>query len=309
MVQTVSQLGRAFRDTNVRPCDGEIIHIYNRTHDEVEADFDRYLTRAPLCINNPYNITKSLDATGWNPANEFFCILVNKCNKAGSYRFMLFHEDRLTFAIETPVDRGDSIVYYAGNGEMPANGKYDVKIDDPNGNLITHKTFTLINYPTPPIPPEPPEPIPIPPTVAGIFASIASYFYSLATEYGTIWLLGDVIYDNTWTIGNLFKGVASRFTTWESGLRSIITNIENLRKQISVLTTTIIGFLNWSEIKLSAVATWDILEESADSIVSKATSQVLGVYTSLDNWLDSKRAKVIHWVEDEFEHILDEVFK
>lgn len=148
--QTVTALGRHFRCTNVNACDGQKIQIYNRTHEEVEADVAAYCTYAPLCIGDPYG--SIIDATGWNnpDVNELFCIVINDTNKAGDYTFYLYYEDTLTFSFTVSCEIGESVFWYAGNGEVPGNGNYQVDIRDPDGITVATRTFTLINYPEEP---------------------------------------------------------------------------------------------------------------------------------------------------------------
>ena len=151
LAQTVSALGRAFKDTNTGvACDGETIQIYNRTHDEVEADIAAYLTYAPFCIVDTYGSV--IDAAGWeNPdVNELFCIVLNDANKAGTYTFYLYYQGTLTFSYPVSLGIGWSAFWYAGNGEVPGNGEYQVDIRDPDGIAIATRTFTIINYPAPP---------------------------------------------------------------------------------------------------------------------------------------------------------------
>ena len=149
MTQTITALGGYFIDTDSSPCDGQRIQVYNRTHAEVEADIAAYFTYAPLCIGDVYGTT--IDASGWNnpDVNELFCILLNDANKSGNYTFYLYHEGNLTFSFPVHLGIGWSGFWYAGNGEVPGNGNYQVDIRDPDGIAVATRTFTLVNYPTP----------------------------------------------------------------------------------------------------------------------------------------------------------------
>ena len=269
MVQTVSGPYKAFRATDVTACDGHLIMIYNRTHDEVESDVGQYLRYAPFCGIFPVDLTRDVDATGWSHEKEFFCMLLNDANKSGDYTFRLYHEGELKFTYAVELSLQWSAFWYAGNGEMPGDGVYTVKLFDPDNIQIYIQDFKLINYTPPPPPP------------IGIFLTIANYFHSMS-EYP---VLGDT-FDY---IGTAFETVDGWMTTVNTALSNILSwsaikaQIDTTYSILAETKATIVAAAI-----ASAAATWSILAETKATIVAAAKTAVLGTYASLDLWFDSK---------------------
>ena len=139
--------------------------------------------------------------------------------------------------------------------------------------------------------------------------NFVGWLQDLYEDASDLWLIGDLAGSITYGMYYSMFYVAVNFDYFNTWCDDIIDDISDLSTSITRISNTILAFLSWSEIKTLAETTWDILTEPIDAIIFEAKIAVLGVYTSLDAWFDTKLDIIEAWIVIRFEKILDEVFK
>lgn len=135
------------------------------------------------------------------------------------------------------------------------------------------------------------------------------WLQDLNEDASNLWLIGNLAGAITYGMYYSMFHVAHNFDDFNMWCDDIIDDIGDLKISIKGISTTILAFLSWTEIKSQAEATWDILTEPIDAIIFNAKTAVLGIYTDIDAWFDTKTDKIEAWIVTRFENILDEVFK
>jgi hypothetical protein len=126
-------------------------------------------------------------------------------------------------------------------------------------------------------------------------SSVSEFVEDIGDWFEPMWLVGN-------EIKALFYYLAAPFRYARDYLYELQTWCVNVSgSAASILTIT--GILELVS------ETFAIVLETADSIVSSAKEAVLGTFATLDEWYEAQKSKTISWVSEQFENILDEVFK
>jgi len=130
------------------------------------------------------------------------------------------------------------------------------------------------------------------PVVGGIISGI---FYS---AYYAMWYVAYYIGDfNTWCDG--LEDTVDYFSDW----------IDWFFGQIEYIWSQLDQIVSWATIQERIEETYAILSRTYTEIVNLGKGAILGTYASLTAWFNAQEDKVVGWIEDRFEDILDEVFK
>lgn len=140
------------------------------------------------------------------------------------------------------------------------------------------------------------KPTPPPPVgLTALFYGIGDIFHDLAADIKGIYLIGAYLAYPFDYVGNLFDAAGDAWSDFDT--------------YFSALWTAIAAFLTWTQIKTKITDTWDILTMTASDLVAWIEPYLPALPDWLPTSLKEMKAKVVDWVSEKFEDIMDKVFK